>query len=142
VGARARGHRGAAVAERAPVRRVPVLARVAENLTAVELVEPEGALARGEPHRAGAEQLLELLHHAEHAYALVLVDVVEVADRDDPLGRDLVVVGPHALGHTRLAEVPGGLRPHAREAREPEVGRRRGGRVGTLPPRELPLDLP
>src|SRR5207253_11412704 len=50
------GRLGRGVAERAAVRGQAVAPRVAQHAAAVELVEVVGTLARGEPHRAGAEE--------------------------------------------------------------------------------------
>ena len=43
----------------------------------------------------------------------MLVDVVQVADGDDPLGGDLLVVGLDALRDARLAEFVGRVGPDA-----------------------------
>ena len=102
---RAWRHRRAAVAERAAVGRTAVTPRVPQHLAAVELVQRVGARARRQPHRAGPEQFLQLAHDAEDADPLVLVDVVEIADGDDPLGRDGLVVGLDALRDAGLAEL-------------------------------------
>src|SRR3712207_8093364 len=48
--------------------------------------------ARRERHGSGLEQLLELAHRAEDPEPLVLVDVVQVAHREDALADDGLVV--------------------------------------------------
>ena len=125
----------AACRSRAPAgrRRCGRLLGVAQHVAAVELVEPVGALAAGQPDRAGLEQLLELLHDAEDADPLVLVDVVEVADGDDPLGVDVLVVRRDALRDLRRRRTPGrppGRRRPARRGRgRAGAGRRRRRRA-------------
>ena len=124
-GASLAGTEAAAVAEHAAVGGQAVALGVAQHVAAVELVEPEGALAAREPDRAALEQLLELLHDAEDADPLVLVDVVEVADRDDALGGDGLVVRLDALRDLGVAELLGGVRADADQLGEAVVRRRR-----------------
>ena len=118
-----------AVAEHPAVGGDPVVPGVAQHVPAVELVELVGAVAAGQPDRAALEQLLELLDDAEHADPLVLVDVVEVTDGDDPLGVDVLVVLRDALRDLDVAELLRGLGADADQLGEAAVGRPRSGCV-------------
>ena len=82
-----------------------------------------------------------MLHHAEDADLLVLVDVVQVADGDDVLRGDLVVIGLDALWDARLPELRGRVRADARQLGEPEVRGRRLRAVVGCPLVELGVDV-
>ena len=60
----------------------------------------------------------------------MLVDVIQVADGQHPLGDDGFVIFDDARRHARLAEVGGGLGADTGELRQALVWRRRRGRVG------------
>ena len=121
---------------------MPVLAGVAQHVAPVELVQVERAGAARQPHCTALEQLLELLHDAEHPDPLVLVDVVEIADGDDALGVDVLVVGGHALGHLHGTEPGCRVRADAGQLRQAAVGR--PGRAGISGGRRVDqrVDLP
>src|SRR5262249_3181067 len=53
-----------AVVKDPPISSQAVSMRVAQDFAAIELIQCKGALAARQPHRAGSEQLLQLLHDA------------------------------------------------------------------------------
>src|SRR5438128_9292730 len=107
VGPRPSRHRYAAIVEDPAIGGEPVTLRVAQDLAPVELVEGKGALTARQPHRAGTKQLLQLLNDAEDADLFVLIDVIDIADRDDPLRGDRLVIRLDTRRDSRLAKILG-----------------------------------
>src|SRR5262249_40045871 len=91
--------------------------------------------------RAGVEKLLQLPDHAEDADLLVLEDVIEIRDRDEPLRCDLLVVRLDSLRDPRLAERLSRTWANANQLGEALVRRRRGVHVLLHHGREHVVDL-
>src|SRR5436190_14065522 len=84
-------HGCATVPKGTPIRHESVVPCVAQHIAAIELVEMESARAARQPHRAGMEKLFQLPDDAENSDLFVLINVIEIADRDDPLRSNLIV---------------------------------------------------
>jgi hypothetical protein len=125
-----RSHGG--VAEDPPVGLLALPLGVTQDLTPVELVEGIGPGTGREADPAGDEELLQGEDGPEQPQTLVLVDVVEVADSEDALGRNLVIV---LLDPPWLIGAPGATSRFVAkpdELGQSTIGRRRHAGVGFL----------
>src|SRR5205823_3846815 len=118
VGARAARTRAGAVAEDALICGQAVSLGVSQHLATVELVKRVGTRPPGEPNGTVTEQLLQLADHAKHTDSLVLIQVVDVANRNDPLGGNRLIVRLHARRHAGLTERGSRLRSNAGQFRQ------------------------
>jgi hypothetical protein len=130
VGPRPGGHGRPAIPEGPAIGGQPVPLGVAQHLAPVELVQRVGARPAGQVDRARPEQLLQLAHSPEHTDPLVLVDVIQVAHGDEPLGRHRLVVGRDRLRDPGLPQRGGRFRPDTDQLGEALVRRWRHRHVG------------
>src|SRR5262249_6558269 len=93
IGPRARRTRTRTVTQNTAVSGNSIAGGVAKHFAAIELIQRKCAGAGRQPNGTSAEELLQLLHHAEDTDLLVLIQVVEVAHCDDALGRERLIVG-------------------------------------------------
>src|SRR5438046_3891746 len=93
------------VSEHAAICAQTILHVVAQDAVFVETIETIRAGAARDAQRASAEELLEFLHHAEEADALVHIDVVEVTRRKTAIACDRVVVVGYSRDDLRLTAI-------------------------------------
>ena len=98
-------------------------------------------MAARQPHGACVEELLQLPDDAKDTDFFMLIDVIQITDRHDPLGGNLVVVGCDALRNARLAELVGSIGPDTGELPQAFIGRRRDLLVLFFSSEEQIIDL-